>query len=365
MKKYFAFILLVVVMISPASPLLAQNESVSFFEALSNFAKVEDYKLTQSFYGNAEFEEGEDHLTAEYRITVNSAVNGGDSDDSFNRINATIKFVNHNAASDSTPFKEMMVLANAEVVTQGQDSIYFKLNNFNVGLKDPLPFALTDVEELKAMVAAYQGTWFHSGMEELATDNLNGGTAIDVDQYTALEGQFKEEPKEAILGLSEALLNDTDAGLTEEEMGQALDGISLLLESSFFTSRPVVSGLNDGFQFFSLNKTAVVNVLKQFGQMIGEELTIEDEAMIRSFLSKISLSGIYRMDDVNGLIDNLLVRFKVKETGPVKNLELNYRYKVSDLNKENVITIPSGFEELNQIEGQVESIEESLLGLLS
>ena len=52
---------------------------------------------------------------------------------------------------------------------------------------------------------------------------------------------------------------------------------------------------------------------------------------------------MYRVEDVYGLIDNFLVRFRMGETGPVKNLELNYRYKVSDLNKENHIAAPAEF----------------------
>ena len=134
-------------------------------------------------------------------------------------------------------------------------------------------------------------------------------------------------------------------------MDEALEGIKMALETKLFTERQMVTGQNSGFRFFSLNKTSIVSFLQQFASLIGEELTDEDITVIRSALSKVSLSGIYRVEDIYGLIDNLLIRFKISETGPVKNLELNYRYKVSDLNKDNTIAVPTEFEEWSGIRG--------------
>jgi hypothetical protein len=353
MKKIISSFLLAALLILPAHSLFAADGSTSFLNALSNFSKVEDYKMMQSFYGNAEFEEGEDHLNAKYRITVNTVVDDGKSLDNYNRINAYLKFTNLGAVTDSTPFKEMTVQASAEIISLNQLDLYGKLTSFNVSPKGALPFAITDIEDLKSMVNLYKGVWFHSGVEELTAESMptETGATMDLEKYTAFEDQFKLDPKAAILGLSEMVLKDSETGMTEEEQGQALDGIKMLLEAKLFTVKEMAGSENNGFRFFNLNKASIVSFLQQFATLVGEELSVEDAAAVRSVLSKVSLSGKYRVEDVYGLIDDFAIRFKIRETGPMKNLELNYRYKVSDLNKANSIKVPTEFQELSAVTG--------------
>lgn len=339
MKKLISYLIICALLILPVNSLLAADNSVSFFEALGNFSKLEDYKLVQSLYGSAELEEYEDHISAEYRISISSVVDGGNTQDSFSRVSAYIKFTNYNEVTDYTPFKTMTVQANGEVITQDQTDLYFKLNNFNIGLEEPLPFAVTDIEDVKAMVDLYRGTWFHSSLDELANENL------DVNQYIEYEEQFKEDPKEAIMGLSELVLQDADMGFSEEEMEEIFEAIGLALETRLFTERDVVAGRNTGFKFFNLNKSSIINFFYKLADLIDEELTEEDVSELRAALSKVSISGIYRIEDVYDVIDNLLVRFRLKDVEPINNLELSYRYKLSDLNKENSIKAPTEYEE--------------------
>jgi len=353
MKKLISSLLFASLLILPANPIFAANESVSFFDALGNFSKVEDYKLVQSLYGSAEFDDGTDRVGGEFKITVSSAVDSGDADSSSNRINAYLKFVNRNAVTDATPFKEMTVQASVELITKNKTEMYAKLNNFNVSLKDGLPFALTDIKDAKSMIDSYKGVWYHTKAEELATETLPTDTAtqIDVNKYIGLEEQFKKDPKEAVLGLTDLILQDSESGMTKDEMSNVKDAIKLAFDTKFFTVRPVTAGQNTGFNFFTLNKSSVISFLSQFATLMGEELNTDDVTMVRSVLGKFSLSGLYRIDDVYGLIDNLMIRFKIGETGPVKNLELNYRYKATDLNKNNVISAPSEFQELSDVMG--------------
>lgn len=353
MKKLISFLLFASLLILPANPIFATAESVSFFDALSNFSKVEDYKLVQSLYGNATVDNGIDSVGAEYRIAVSSAINGGNSASSFNRVNAYLKITNHNAVTDSTPFKEMTVQASGELATLNKTDLYFKLTNFNVGLKDALPFALTDIENAETAVEPFKGVWYHTGAEELVAESLptEAGTEIDVNKYADIEEQFKTEPKEAILGLVETVLQDSQATVTEQEISDIKEGIQLALETKFFTEKQIVTGQNADFRFFSLNKASIVNFLNQFSTLLGDELKTEDISLVRSALGKVSLSGLYRIEDVYGLIDNLLVRFKMNDTGPLKNLEVNYRYKASDLGKHNVISAPSEFQEMSDVMG--------------
>jgi|GEM_PF-4757582 len=352
MKKIISFILFLILIALPANSLFAADASVSFLNALGNLSKIEDYKMMQAFNGNVEFEDGADHLNVEYRISLNSAVNGGDSMASFNKVNVFLKFTNLNAATESAPFKEMTMQAGGEITSLNQQDIYGRLTSFNVGLKDPLPAALDDIDGMKTMVNQFKGIWFHSDVTKLTSGALESksGQEIDVNKYLDFEKQFKEDPKEAILELSKLAMKDSDSGLSEEEMDQAVNGIKLLLETRLFTVRDM-AGENSGSRFFNLNRESIIGFLRQFATLVGEELTANDELSVRSVLSKISVAGSYHVDDVYGLIDSFLIRFKIRETGPIKNFELNYRFKVSSLNQPSTIETPTNFEEADSFFG--------------
>ncbi|MBN2307254.1 hypothetical protein JXD20_04685 [Candidatus Peregrinibacteria bacterium] len=353
MKKLLTLLLTFTLVILPGHSLLATAD-MPFFEALGNRGYLKDYKLIQSFYGNLEFEEGEDHFSADFRVSINSTVDAGLEEDSFSRISAFIKFVNHNEVSDSTPFKEMTVQANGEVIMRDQKDMYFKLNNFNIGLMKPLPFAVVDVENALATVNLYRGTWYHTTVNELAVDEY-GEEMIDTEAYMAFEEELKKNPKEAILGLSELILYDSDEDFTEEEINPFLDGLEMLLDSNLFTVRDIIAGQNTGFKFFNLNKGAILNLVEEVAHVFGEEMRAEDKLMLRTELGKISLSGIYRVDPLYDTLDNFLIRFKLREAGPLNNFELNYRFKLRDINIENSVKAPIEYKEMEDIFGTYEN----------
>lgn len=344
MKKRLSFLLAFAILLLPGNPLLASSDEIPFFEALGNLNAVEDYKLVQSFYGNAEFEEYEDHISADYRISISSVVDGGSREDTFSRLSAYLKLTNHNEVNDSTPFREMTVQANGEIITKGQQDFYFKLNNFNIGLTQPLPFAVTDIEDAMATVDLYRGTWYHSTASELTYDEF-AEEEIDIEEYMELEEKLKQEPKEAILELSELALNDSGEGFSEEEIDDFMQAIGLVLDARIFTTRDVVAGRNEGFKFFNLNKGAIMDLMEEVAEVFGESLTYEDKIELRAALGKFSLSGIYRIEEAYDIIDSLLVRFRLSNVETLKNLELNYRYKLSDLNKENTVKAPLDYKQ--------------------
>ena len=344
MKKFFASVLTLGILLTPVSSLSATDE-ISFWQAMGNLANIKDCKSIQSFYGNMDFMENEEHISADFRISISSTVEDGT--DSFGRISAFLKFTNHNEINDATPFREMTVQANGEMVTQNQNDLYLKLNNFNIGFEEPLPLAVLDAENIMATVDLYRGTWYHSTTSELVADEA----AIDLEEYMALNEQMKEDPKGAIYNLTEMTLHDSEPTLSEEEIGEIMNAIGLLLEARLFTEREVVAGRNTGFRFFNLNKGAIMNLATEIATALGEEITYEDKLALKSALGKFSLSGIYRTENTHGIIDNLLIRLKLREAGPVKNLELSYRFKLWDIDKENSVKAPTEYEELENVLG--------------
>ena len=119
----------------------------------------------------------------------------------------------------------------------------------------------------------------------------------------------------------------------------------MLFRSKLFTEREVVTGRNIGFKFFNINKAAIMNLMEDAAKIFDEEMSTEDKLMIRAGLGKVSLSGMYRVENIYDLIDNLRVRLRLRNIGPLVNLELNYRYKLSDMNKENSIKAPTEYKE--------------------
>jgi len=343
-KKFTASVLLGLQMIILIPTVRAANSDINFLSALSNLGDIHDYKLVQSIYGTAEFEENEDHVSVEYRLSLSGAVDGGNRTDSFNRISATLNFMNHNEVSDSTPFKKMTVQANGEIITQNQEDIFFKLNNLSIGLDEPLPFAVVDIENVGAMADLYRGTWYHTSATTLANESIEG-ESVDLEEYKAIEEQMKNDPKGGILELADLILSNPEVNVSEEEKDNILAGIQKCLEVELFTQRDLLAGKNKGFVFFNLNKGAIIKLLEEVAGIFGEEISAADKTMIRGGLGKFSLSGLYRIEDSYNVVDALLARLKLRDIGPLKNLEMNYRYKISELNKENSIKAPTGYEE--------------------
>lgn len=347
MKRILAPLLTVIMLVTPFGPALAASQSMSFFEALSNLSHLQNYKISQSFFGTAEIADNEDHLNVEYRITVNSDLSGSDSNGGVHRISALVRFKNPGDVTESVPFKTMTVRGSAELITIGQEAVYAKLDNFGVKLKKPLQSAVEDIKNVESIVGQFQGIWFHSALKELATEGLQKETqkSVDVDKYLALGDEFKKDPEQGILELARTALSDSNADLTETETNNVLDGLKTALETKLFTTHTVSTGENTGSEFFSLNKTALVDLAGNLGKIFGQELSDDDVTMLRSALSKLNLSGVYHTDEANNLIDDLLVRLQIKNTETVKNLELNYRYKVTDVNIKNSISAPTDFQE--------------------
>ena len=97
-----------------------------------------------------------------------------------------------------------------------------------------------------------------------------------------------------------------------------------------------------------------MDLMNEIAAALDEKLSYEDRLTLRSALGKISLSGIYRIEDVYDVIDNLLIRFKLREAGPIQNLEFNYRFKLWDIGKENSVKAPTEYEEWEDIFGSYE-----------
>ena len=352
MKKFIAGSLIAVSILLNGQVALAEENKIGFFEAMANTAEIEDYKSLQSFYGRAEIEEDSEHLSVAYRVSFNSSNDANvNNPKTFNRVSANVKIFNHNEPSDNTPFKEMTFQLNGDLTTIGYEDIYMRFNNFSANLVGAEAEIHEDIEMFKAMIAPFRGTWYHLNQSELAEDEFGSefSNLLGTEELISYQEDFKEDPKKAIIELSEKVISDPESGLSEDDIADTMTAVRSLIETEFFTQREILSGRNKGFTFFNIKKTTIVNWLKDLAKQFNEEMSEDELSELNSALRKFSLSGVYRIEDTHNIIDNLLVRFKLRDIEALKNFELNMRFKLSDINKKNTIKAPSSFKEFDDI----------------
>lgn len=338
MKKTLSSLLGLMLILTPGSSIFAEQDT-ALLTAIGNLAKLENASITQSFSGRFDLEEDTDKLSASYRFTVNSATDNDDSPSSFNRITAFLRFYNHNEPSDDgAPFRELTLNATGEVIVVNEVDLYYKLSSLSIDTPQATEQFLSEIADFRGEADEYMNEWTH---EQIAT--LTAEQEVDLNPYLEFEDQLKDNPEEAVLELAEQALWDSHQDFTEGDIEDVLVGVSMLLEAKLFNQLDIISGSNEGFTFFALNRPAVIKLAQDLGSQIGEPLSEEDESFLRSALSNISLSGIYRTSA--DLLDNFVLRLKITEMSVLKNFEFGYRFKLLDSEAVHTISAPEAFTE--------------------
>lgn len=140
-----------------------------------------------------------------------------------------------------------------------------------------------------------------------------------------------------------------DQKAIDEEVTKIMKGVDMLMERNFFYEHDLVSGPNQGFKFYSLNRATVMAAIKDFSQLMGEELTSYDQEEIQKELNQFSFGGIYHQLQDNNLLDHFFARFRYKNDDFLKKFELNYQFKLLDWKTENKIEIPANATELESL----------------
>lgn len=340
MKKIIASLFIFTLSIFPSQGIFAAENSVSFFESLGNISKLENYKDTESLQGSVEIKEGEDHVTLEYGMSAKSMVDTKNQLDS-NQITLRLKFKNHGQTTDSVPFKEGAFQISGDVISKGTSDLYFRLNNFNLDSKGSLPSTVENIKGTKIIANLYKGKWFHVPVSALA-----GNQKMNNKELQAFQTAFQQHPEMGVIGLTQLILaNNKD--LSEEQKTAIIKGVELLTKTQIFTDRKILTGKNKDFHFFNLSKAAIMDFFTKLGNLVGQDMSATDMSDLRSGLSKVNLSGLYKINDAYSLIDQFMMKLKLKDLGSVKNMELNLSYKLSDLNKKTEIKLPASYQEFS------------------
>jgi len=323
-----------------------QASHMSFTDGLLNLNTVEDSKTYSSIYGRFDMDDGYDKFSVAYRLNMNSINDvDGSSDNSFSRLGLYIKVFNHNAASDEgVPFQELVIQLNGEVKLINYNDLYFRLSDVSISAQQPTEIFALDTADIKDMLAYFEDTWFYINLGEL--NDTTYGQDIPAEVYKEWEAQLQGDPRDFLTSAFEYGVRQEAADMmTEEEIQSILGAFESFLTTQFFNIREVISGPNTGFDFFYLNRVKLAGWIENLANELGNPMPDADIAQMREDLGKITLSGIYRVNEVSGLLDNFLLRFKLREVEGLDNLEVNYRVKLADVNKDNVINAPTVYED--------------------
>ncbi len=309
-----------------------------------NSNDLQSFKSLQAFFGTASVGNDDRDLDITYRLSFNSLFDKQEQLSDFSRVNLYVKIDNKSDITSTEPFREAVLQLNMQVMSIDEKDVYLRLDRVNIQLEEALDSAKQYVAIAEGLVGAYKGQWFHMSLDDLNSEFGNQiSPRFDSKVLLDFGKNYEADPDIALEELADTIVMQSPETLGEEDALIIKDGIKLLLDSKLFNQRDIVAGKNKGFKFFNLNKAGMIDLLTSFGELFEEDVTDADLEEVRDFSKKVSLSGIYRVSEEFGFMDNLLLRLKLKNMDGIKNMTMNYRLKLNDIGKQNNISAPDDF----------------------
>jgi len=332
-------------------------EDTTFFDAIENLNELESYNVHQSFYGDFQVDDWGDKINGEYRLTITETVNNKKSweADKYSRINGIMTF-NYKGDEEYKPFDKLVMELRGEVISIFNNSIYLKLDHLGISAEGIEEGDQEEIDEVLSAISNYQNTWYRIDMSEftdIMSDEVSDKMYYDINEDltdpTAIAERFEEKGfKEGLMEvIDEMLVALKDSGeITETDLDEISKAVEHVLETKFFTTKNIESGRSAGFTTFRFNRSSIIQLAKTLANEFGEDLSSYDINELRSALNNISMSGMYRMNEIYGICDNFLIKFSLRNLDILKKLRVNYRYKVSGINNGSSIKAPANFIEL-------------------
>ena len=344
MKKIISVIAVISMLIIPMN--VGANETqMTFLEMAENMNKLDNYKINQSIFGDIKIaglptDDGTISINGDYKLSSGSIVEngGGWAKNEYSKIDGYIKIVPKSTSKTIKMCDEYSARISAEVISIFNESIYLKLNSLNVKGKKCDKTEQADIQNAVSAVDGFKGKWFRLNTNELMVNEYSSGMPDQTEIMTALQGKGA---KDAVLEITDMIISQV--GLGEEESNQIKTAIERFFETEFFTFKPITNGDSAGFTSFKFNKSALLQLAIDLGHQFGEELMQSDLDGLRAYLNKMSLNGMFKANDDYGICDNFLARFSLWNIEELRNLNLNYRYKISGINKMSAIETPTDF----------------------
>ena len=365
MKKVIGILISFALFFSTSSITLAKSEKPGFTEALMNIDKLKSYSILQAISAKIEMDNDEGVISCNTRINLNGQIEAGESAlkrKGSQKVGVFLNCQYNSENKDELPFEAFYINANGEIMSFGQEEIFARITDMSItakGVKEKEEYEEMRSEILKA-VQTYKNQWIRIGMESelLQEDSLMVTRSDLTEMEKEIEKAIKEKEGGELLkavfaigideGVREGLIEEAD-GI---KMKKAIDSIA---SAQIFNTREIVSGKNKGYQFFTLNKNSLVNLIKEVAEMIIEqEVGLEEVMELKKALSGIKLAGMFNIEDEYGILDNLFVRLSVSGNETIAGMDITYRHKIRNINKNNPIKKPKEYVEVEDLIEQLE-----------
>jgi hypothetical protein len=359
MKKLISFLAALIIFAIPFSYINADDE-VNFLEALSNTYELESYTILQGIYGDFKIKNYGNLIDGNFRLSFSGNVNSDEAYENNNRsrVNGYLR-INYHEGEDGS-FDQLTVNLSGEIVSIFGDGIYMRLNDLRINTMGMEPVHIEDINESLAEINQFKNQWYRIPIENL-TGNANEEVGYEfgegfleelIDPETLVEYFQGNDIKTAIGEILKNIATEIkeQGDMTDEEYNWAMDVIDLIIETKFFNQRNIVSGRNIGFKFFSFSKSAVINLVQDLAEILGETFESYELAELRETLGKFNLAGIYRINSEYDLIDNLLIKLTLRNIDELEEFHLKYRYKISNFNDAPQISAPTDYMGIEETE---------------
>ena len=368
MKKLISFLIALIIFAFPFSAINA-NEEIGFLNALSNTYELESYTMLQGFYGDFKVDDWGDKADGHFRLSFSGNVNSEEPfrNNQYFRINGYLQ-INY-TEGEYRPFDQLIVNLSGEMTSVFSDAIYVRLNDLQMNGRGMTVDDIQGMNELAQEINQLKGIWYRIPIENL-TDNAGEEMSYEfgddfttelIDSETIVGYLQNDDIKTAIGEYFKAFLLELkeQGEMTDEEYGQALEAIDLIVATDLFNQRDIVSGRNIGFKFFNFNKGAVIDLIQNIAGIFGETLTDYDLQDLRDILSKFNLAGIYRINTEHSIVDNFLVKLTLRDMENLKEMHVDYRYKISNFNNAPEVSAPTDYIEIEESETYIPYINEN------
>lgn len=328
-------------------------ESTNFFEAVESLSKLDSYKVNQSIYGDFKVDSYGEKILGEYRLNFISSVNNTDEWEANenSKVNLYLELTTEDFDEEYKPFDKFVVEARGEITALFADSVYLKLDHINMygeGIDD---YAKSEIDLMLKEVKNYTGTWYRIDVSDIT--EMNYGMTYDLGSEYSDQEEVANKLKElGYKGFLQEIVNEildslNESGeLTDKEQGQISSAVEELLDTNFFSTRYLDKGYSEGFTSFRLDRSSILDLVLNLAEQFDEELSAYEKNALRMALNKISISGMYRLDESYGIYDNFLVKIALRNIEELKNLKINYRYKVTGINSAPEVKAPTLYTDL-------------------
>lgn len=338
MKKFLS-IVFSVFLLSTFVSLSANAKSVDFFESIDNIYKLDSYKINQSVHGSFNVDSYEGDILGKYRVNIVSSINNEDNlNNQDSKVRLQLELNTKDFDKEDMPFSRLNINMNGEVKVILSDGIYFKLNNIGINVKDISDNDKEDMNEMLKIAEEYSGQWYRVG-----TDNASEMTGHD------LESEYSDQSEQLQLlgykGFMEEMISEViqSEGIPAEYEDDILNALNDFFSTKFLKFQSINRGHNKGFTKFILDKTSVFNLVMKYANDFGGETSSREKNMFRRMLNKIRISGMYRLNNIYDVYDNFSIKAQLHDIEELKDLKMNYRFRISKINKIPVITPPSEY----------------------